>query len=137
MKVKLESKNDAFHLEATGANGRKVSIDAGEGIGGHDLGVRPVELLLMSVASCTSIDFKLIMNKQRQKLTKYEILVDSTREGEQVKPFKTISLHFDLWGENLSETKIEKAIELAMYKYCSVSESLDPNIKITYTYKIH
>ena len=129
--------NDAFHIQGEGANGRTISVDAGPGIGGHDLGVRPVELLLMAVASCTSIDFKMIMNKQRQKMSRYEIDVDSTREGEHVKPFKTISLHFDIWGSNLDENKVTKAIELAMYKYCSVSESLDPNIKITYTFTLN
>lgn len=136
MQVKLKSKNDAYHLEATGVNGKTVQIDAATEVGGHDMGVRPTELLLMGVAGCTSIDFRMIMTKQRQVIEKYEITVDATREGDQVKPFKTINLHFDLWG-NLDEAKVEKAIDLSLYKYCSVAESLDKNIKVTYTYKIH
>ena len=135
MEVKLKRINKAFHFEASNTDDLKVNIDANPAIGGEGKGVRPMELVLMGLAGCASIDLGLILKKQRQELVDYDVAVSSTRNEDDAKAFKTINLHFTLHG-NIDATKVEKAIELTLTKYCSVSLSLDKNIKITYTYTI-
>lgn len=135
MEVKLKRINKAFHFEASNSDNLKINIDANAAIGGEGKGVRPMELVLMGLAGCASIDLGLILKKQRQELVDYNISVSSTRNEDDAKAFKAINLHFVLHG-NLDANKVEKAIELTLTKYCSVSLSLDKNIKITYTYTI-
>lgn len=135
MKVNLKRANNAFHFEAKGSNGTIINMDASPAIGGEDKGPSPMEVLLMSLAGCASVDAIMILEKQRQKLEDYSVDVEGEREGEQVKPYKKINMHFTLKGD-LDEKKVNKALDLSVNKYCSVSESLDKNIKITYSFDI-
>ena len=135
MKVNIKRLNEAFHYEASTTDKIKVNIDANPAIGGEGKGTRPMELLLMGVAGCASIDLGLILKKQKQELLDYEVEVKAERNDNVAKTFKTINLHFILWG-NLDNSKVERAIELTLTKYCSVALSLDKEIKITNTFTI-
>ena len=135
MKVNLKRVNQAFHYEAVNEDKIKVNIDANPAIGGEGKGSRPMELVLMGLAGCASIDLGLILKKQRQELDDFQIEVAATRDETSAKAFKIIHLHFILTG-NLAPDKVEKAIELTLTKYCSVALSLDKNIEITYSYTI-
>jgi putative redox protein len=135
MKVNLKRVNNAFHYEAATTDNIKVNIDANPVIGGEGKGTRPMELLLMGVAGCASIDLGLILNKQKQELIDYEVKVTAERNDNVAKTFKSIHLHFNLWGD-LDNNKVERAIELTLNKYCSVALSLDKSIEITNTYEI-
>ncbi|GAB2798944.1 OsmC family protein [Rhabdobacter roseus] len=135
MKIELVRRDDAFHFEASGSSEALVHIDASQDIGGQNLGVRPMELLLMGLASCSAIDVVLILKKQRQEITDFRI----TAEGERVKedntdrkPYRNIHLHFKLAGYNLDKTKIERAIKLSMEKYCSATAQLEGSAAITH-----
>jgi len=136
MQVKLKRKNKAVHFEAIGASGIPVNIDGAPKIGGEGKGLRPKELLLISIGGCSSIDIVMILNKQRQTLVDYDVTITGTLDDEGEKAFNAINFHFDLWGD-LDTTKVEKAIDLSLFKYCSVLLSLDKTITIDYTYKIH
>lgn len=135
MQVKLKRINKAFHFEAVNENKIKVNIDANPAIGGENKGARPMELLLMGVAGCASIDLGLILKKQKQVLVDYQVDVTAERNDNTAKNFKSIHLHFTLYGD-LAQQKVEKAIELTLTKYCSVALSLDKEIKITSTHSI-
>jgi len=135
MKVNLKRVNNAFHYEALSNSKIKVDIDANPAIGGEEKGARPMELLLMGVAGCASIDLGLILKKQKQELTDYEVEVTAERNDNVAKTFKSINLHFTLWG-NIDKRKVERAIDLTLTKYCSVALSLDKTIVITNTYEI-
>ncbi|MBL4594046.1 MAG: OsmC family protein [Flavobacteriales bacterium] len=135
MQVKLKRVNKAFHYEAVNDNKIKINIDANPAIGGEDKGVRPMELLLMGVAGCTSIDLGLILKKQKQELIDYQVDVTAERNDNVAKTFKSIHLHFTLWGE-INHTKVERAIDLTLSKYCSVALSLNTDIEITNTFTI-
>ena len=135
MQVKLKRVNEAFHYEASTVDNIKVNIDANPAIGGEGKGTRPMELLLMGVAGCASIDLGLILKKQKLDLTNYEVEVTAQRNDNIAKTFKSINLHFVLWGD-LDSNKVERAIELTLTKYCSVALSLDTAIDITHTYII-
>lgn len=136
MKVELQRKNKAFHFEASNTDGLKVQIDGSPLIGGEGKGVRPMELLLMSLGGCASIDIVRILSKQRQSLDDYRVEISGVRNDDEAKAYNRINFHFKLFG-NLEADKVEKAIHLTITKYCSAILSLDKSITIDYTYTIH
>ncbi|PWJ58205.1 putative redox protein [Dyadobacter jejuensis] len=128
--------DDAFHFEGTGSSSVTVHTDASEAVGGSNAGVRPMELLLMGLASCSAIDVVLILKKQRQEITDFRVVVEGERqeeEGTKRSPFRTIHLTFKLTGESLDENKINRAIGLSMEKYCSATAQLEALATITYS----
>jgi len=135
MKVSLKRINQAFHYEAATEDKIIVNIDANPVIGGEGKGARPMELILMGLGGCASIDLGLILKKQRQELVDYQVELAASRDETPAKAFKNINIHFNLTG-NLDADKVEKAIDLTINKYCSVALSLDKEIKITTTYTI-
>lgn len=138
MKVEIKRVNDAYHLEAKGMTPVVVNMDASEDIGGINAGARPMELLLMGLGGCTSIDVILVLKKQRQPLEDLKIEVTGEREqieGTEMKPFKKINIHYKFYGK-LDVAKVEKAIDLSMEKYCSATAQLRPSAEITHSYEI-
>ena len=86
----------------------------------------------MAVAGCSGIDVIAILKKQRQQITNFSIEVEGERmQVDEAKPFKSIHLKFIIDGE-VEPRKALKAAELSFEKYCSVSKSLNPDIKISY-----
>lgn len=138
MQVELVRIDDAFHFEAQGMSGVPVQIDAAEDIGGHNVGARPMELLLMGLGGCTAIDVLLIMKKQRQIVEDLQISVSGEREkveGTQMTPFRKIYIHFKFKG-NIQEDKAQKAIEMSMEKYCSATAQFSSSAEITHSFEI-
>ncbi len=138
MKVELNRVDDAFHFQASGQSPVVVNIDAAEAIGGQNAGARPMELILMGLGGCTSIDIILILKKQRQPLEDLKIEVEGHREqieGTEMKPFRSINIHYKFFGD-LDVAKVEKAISLSMEKYCSATAQLSSSAKITHSYEI-
>lgn len=136
MKVELVRLDDSFHFEGTGSSSKiTVHTDAAEDIGGQNAGVRPMELLLMGLASCSAIDVALILKKQRQDIKDFRISVEGERvqeEDTKRKPFRKIHLHFSLSGTGLDADKVSKAIALSMEKYCSATAQMEALAEITY-----
>lgn len=140
MQVELVRVDDAFHFEASGMSGVPVQIDAAENIGGHNAGVRPMELLLMGLGGCSAIDVLLIMKKQRQVVEDLKISVSGEREkieGTQMTPFRKINVHFKFIGAGIAEDKAKKAIEMSMEKYCSATAQFSASAEITHTFEIN
>ena len=135
MKVNLKRVNQTFHYEAKNEDNIVVNIDANPAIGGEGKGSRPMELVLMGLGGCASIDLGLILKKQRQVLDDYQVEVSAKRDETPSKAFKSINVHFVLTG-SLDADKVEKAIDLTLTKYCSVALSLNKEIEITATYTI-
>lgn len=139
MKVELVRVNDAFHFEGSGSSEIKVHTDGSPEIGGTNLGVRPMELLLMGLASCSAIDVVLILKKQKQDITDFRISADGDREeeeGTKRSPFRKIHLTFKFAGNQLDENKINRAIALSMEKYCSATAQLEALATITHSVEI-
>lgn len=134
MKVELTRKNQTFHYEAK-AGEHLINIDGNPAIGGEDKGARPMEILLIGVAGCASIDLGLILKKQKQELTDYSMEISGERDEDAAKAFNAVHLHFKLEGK-IDEKKAQKAAELAVNKYCSAIQSLKKSIKITYEISI-
>jgi len=104
-----------------------VSSQGGE----NGVGLKPSDLLLVSLASCTAVDVVRILAKQRQVLTGFEIAVRGEQEADPPWRFTRIHLSYCLRGRNLQPEAVRKAVELAEGKYCSVSASLRPQVSIT------
>ena len=137
MKIEINRINNAVHLEAKNEEGNRVLIDGSPEIGGNELGMRPMQLLLASLGSCTSMDLLNILKKQRQIIKAYQVIVEGNREKEgDISIFKKIHLHFILKGD-LNKEKVKKALVLSVEKHCSVSRMLSQTAKITYTFEIN
>ena len=134
MEVVLNRLDQDFHFEAKGASPISVHIDAAEGIGGHNAGARPMELLLMGLGGCTAIDVILILKKQRQTIEDFQIRVSGDREkieGTEKSPFNQINIQFELKGI-IDGNKALKAIQMSMDKYCSATAQLESSANITH-----
>lgn len=132
MKINIKRLNDNFHLEASNEDGNSIQMDSSPEIGGEGKGMRPRQLLLAAVGGCSAIDVILILKKQKQEITDFEVEVDGESEKvEDYSLFRDICLHFKIKGK-VDLDKAERAAKLSIEKYCSVSKTLEPTAKITY-----
>jgi putative redox protein len=102
----------------------------------NQIGMKPSDLLLLSLASCTAVDVVEILHKKRQNIEALEIEVDARQHDEPPWAFQSIHLKYLIRGQSVSAEAVEKAIELAEGKYCSVSASLRPKVSITTSFEI-
>lgn len=137
MKVELKRVNDAVHFEASAPSSSvKVHIDGSPDMGGLGLGVRPMEMVLMALASCTSLDLVSILRKQKQDLKDLSVSVEGKRREQIPTTFTKIHMSFTLKG-SIDPDKANRAAELAVKKYCSVHDMLVAGgVEITYSLKI-
>ena len=136
MKITLKRLDDAFHLEAVNEDGCKIQTDGAPKIGGGNKGMRPMQLLLASAGSCSSIDIIMILKKQKQLLKDIEVEVTAEREQDKVPSlFTDIHIHYKLYGEILDE-KAKRAVGLSVEKYCSVIKILEKTAKVSSSYEI-
>jgi putative redox protein len=98
--------------------------------------LKPSDLLLLSLASCSAYDVVLILERQRQKLLDLYIDVAGTQQDKPPHAFTEIHLHYVLKGENLDPAKVQRAIELSEEKYCSVAATVRGVANLTHSYKI-
>lgn len=97
---------------------------------------KPVDLLLMSLASCSAYEVVNILERQRQDLTDLYVNVVSKQQPEPPYAFTEIHLQFQLEGDALDEAKVQRAIELSVDKYCTVAATLRGNVAITHAFEI-
>ena len=132
MKISLKRLNDAVHFQAKNEDGNTVDIDGAPTIGGKNLGVRPMQLLLMGLASCSSMDMINILTKQKQVIKDYDVEVEATRDPENTPSlFTNILVKFLVNGE-IDTKKAIRATKLSMDKYCSVSKIMEKTANIHY-----
>lgn len=134
MKIEIKRANKAVHYQASAPSSPvKVNIDGSEAMGGKELGVRPMELVLMALGSCSVFDLVSILEKQRQDVEDVRIEVSGNRRDEVPTIFTDIHIKFFVAGNDINIAKAEKAAELAVKKYCSVHDMLVAGgIEITY-----
>ena len=127
---------DGISFRGETESGHSVSIDGAPNIGGKNLGPRPMELILLGLGGCSSIDVILILQKSRQEVTDCVVEIDSTRASEDPKVFTDIHLHFIVTGKSLNAQQVERAINLSAEKYCSASIMLRSTVNITHDFEI-
>ena len=134
MKILLNRVNKDYLFEATSSNNLKVLMDNKSKSEGKVEGISPMEVLLMGVAGCSSIDVVSILNKQRINPITLRMEVEGIRDASAVPaPFQGINVTLFLEGEDITPEKAKRAAQLSFDKYCSVSKSLDPSIIINQT----
>ncbi|MCG8413456.1 MAG: OsmC family protein [Pseudomonadales bacterium] len=117
--------------------GHGIVLDGAPESGGRNLGMRPMELMALSVGSCSSYDVVTILKKARQDITSCEAEIEAKRVDATPAIFESIHLHFKISGNDLSEKQVERAIELSADKYCSASIMLkNAGVKVTHDYEI-
>jgi putative redox protein len=95
------------------------------------VGIKPSELLLIAVASCSAVDVVEILTKKRMPLSQLEISVSSEQDTEAPWTFRKIHLHYCLRGKSLTEKAVAQAIELSEEKYCSVAATIRATAQIS------
>lgn len=135
MKVEIERVNNKVHLEAKNEQGVIVHMDGSPEIGGEDLGARPMQLVLMALGGCTSMDMLSMLKKMREEVKGYKVTIDAERATEHPMVFTKIHIHYSLEGK-LKKENVEKAINLSMDKYCSVTHMLNSTATITHSFEI-
>ena len=101
-----------------------------------NVGMKPSELLVVALCSCTSVDIVNILDKKRKPLESLEVQAISQQDPEPPWTFRKIHLKFILKGKDLTPLEVTQAIELSEKKYCSVSATLRPTVEITWEYEI-
>lgn len=100
------------------------------------IGIKPSELLLIAVASCSAVDVVEILAKKRMTLTYLEISSSGEQDQDPPWTFRKIHLHYKIGGKNLTEKAVEQAIQLSEEKYCSVAATIRPTAQITTDFEI-
>jgi putative redox protein len=122
---------------AESESGHTVVIDGPESAGGRNIGIRPMELVLLGVGGCTSFDVISILQKARQDVTDCVAEIQAERADDVPSVFTRIHFHFVVTGNNLKEAQVKRAIDLSADKYCSASIMLGRGgVDITHDYEI-
>jgi putative redox protein len=100
------------------------------------IGMKPSDLMLVALASCSAVDVVEILNKKRMPLTALEISVSSEQDPEPPWAFRKIHLHFSMRGKNLTDKAAGQAIQLSEEKYCSVAATIRGVAEITTDFEI-
>ena len=126
------------HMSFVGESdsGHSVVMDGAPDAGGRNLGVRPMEMLLLGLGGCTAFDVVSILRKSRQQISDCEVEVEAERADEIPKIFTHIHVHFIVSGRDLDEKKVSKAVSLSADKYCSASRMLEKAATITHDFEI-
>jgi len=113
-----------------------ITMDGPENFGGSDAGIRPKELILLSLAGCTGSDIVVILQKKKVKLDDFEMNITAEMADEHPQVYTKINIEFVFYGKDIQEKDVERAIELSQTKYCSVTHMLNKSVEITHSYKI-
>ncbi len=135
MNIKVSWAGDALFIgEST--TGHKLLIDGPPEGGGRNLGPRPMEMLLLGTGSCSCYDVISILKKSRQNVVRCEVEVSSKRAETEPKVFTDIHIHFKVFGVDLKERQVERAVSLSAEKYCSASIMLGASANITHSFDV-
>ena len=112
---------------------RKIQLNSADQM---DSAFTPMELFLVSLVGCTAMDVRWILERQRQKITRFEIRASGKRQNEDPRFYDSIDLEYIVQGENIRKDAVDRAIRLSQEKYCSVIAMVKDSVKLNITYKI-
>lgn len=136
VKARIQWAGEAMFLGESGS-GHVVVMDGPPNHGGRNLGVRPMEALLIGLGGCTSFDVMSILKKSRQAVESCEAFLEAERAESEPKVFTKIHIRFVVKGRDLKEAQVKRAIELSAEKYCSASIMLErAGVEISHGYEI-
>jgi putative redox protein len=135
MKARVKWVEDLIFVGESGS-GHAVVMDGPPESGGRNLGVRPMEMLLIGMGGCTSFDIVQILKKARQQVTDCVVEIKAERADTVPMVFTRIHVHFVVTGFGLADKQVARAVELSAEKYCSASIMLGKTANITHDYEL-
>ncbi len=135
MKAKIKWVEGMMFMGQSGS-GHAVVMDGPPDLGGKNMGIRPMEMMLMGLGGCTAFDVMLILQRSRQEVTDCVAELSAERAETNPKVFTKIHIHFVVTGKNLKEKMVKRAVELSATKYCSASIMLAQTVDITHDYEM-
>ena len=126
------------HMSFVGesSSGHSIVMDGAADSGGRNMGVRPMEMVLIGMGGCTAFDVVLILKKSRREIIDCRVELEAERASEVPKVFTKIHAHYVITGKGLDEKKVARAVDMTAEKYCSVSIMLAATADITHDFEI-
>ena len=135
MKARIKWVDGAMFVGESGS-GHSVVMDGPPESGGRNLGIRPMEMLLLGTGGCSAFDVIHILKKGRHDVSDCVVEIDADRVETVPKVFSKIHLHYIVSGEDLQDAVVRRAVDLSAEKYCSASIMLGKAVGITHDYEI-
>ena len=135
MKARIKWVEERTFLGESGS-GHTIVMDGDPAAGGRNLGVRPMETVLLGLGGCTAYDVVEILQRSREPVVDCVINIDAERAETDPKVFSKIRLHYVISGRGLNPKKVERAVNLSAEKYCSASIMLGKTAEITHDIEI-
>ena len=136
MKATVKWTDGAMFVGESGS-GHTVVMDGPEDLGGRNLAVRPMEMLLLGTGGCSIYDVLSMLKKARQQVVDCRVELDAQRADAVPAVFTRINMHFVVTGIGLKDSQVKRAVELSAEKYCSASIMLGAaGVEMTHSYEI-
>jgi len=126
------------HMSFVGesGSGHSIVLDGSPEHGGRNLGIRPMETVLIGLGGCSAFDVMSMLKKGRQDVSNCEVHLEAERADEVPAVFTSIKLTYVIEGRDLSESQVQRAVNLSMEKYCSVTKMLEKTVTISHEIRI-
>lgn len=135
MKASVRWVQDVMFVGESGS-GHAVVMDGAPDAGGRNLGVRPMEMLLLGLGGCAAFDVVLILKRGREQVTDCVVEIDAQRADTDPKVFTQIKLRYIITGQALDRKKVERAVQLSEEKYCSASAMMRETAQFSHEIEI-
>jgi len=135
MKARIKWVQDVMFVGESGS-GHSVVMDGAPEAGGRNLGVRPMEMLLLGLGGCSAFDVVMILKRGRQQVEDCVVELQAERADTDPKVFTKVNLNYLITGKALDRNKVERAVQLSAEKYCSASAMFAKTAEITHTIEI-
>lgn len=135
MKARVKWVENSLMVAESGS-GHALVMDGPPEHGGRNLGVRPMEMLLLGLGGCTQFDVVHILRKGRHQVSRCEVELEAERAASEPKVFTRIHVHFILSGPGLTDKAVQRAVSLSAEKYCSASLMLGEVAEITHDFQL-
>jgi len=123
---------DHMSFVAESGSGHSIVLDGSPDHGGRNLGIRPMESVLIGLGACSAFDVVLMLKKARQNVSDCEVLLEAERADAVPAVFTRVEMVYLVSGTGLSEKQVNRAVSLSAEKYCSVSKMLEQSVEITH-----
>jgi putative redox protein len=133
--VSVTWQHEDLLLEAENDTGNTITLDSSVSVGGKNRGARPLQLMLISLAGCTSMDVLSILQKKREPVQDFQVTVTAQQAETHPKVFTSMHIEYIITGD-VSEKAVQRAIDLSENTYCPAQAMLRPAATITSSYRI-
>ncbi len=135
MKAKVRWLRDVSFVGQSGS-GHSILLDGPADVGGDNLGMRPMETLLIAMGGCAAFDVVTILKKSRQSVADCLVELVGERAEQPPRVFTTIHLEFTVTGSDLKPASVHRAVNLSAEKYCSATIMLRKSVEITHSVRV-